>query len=738
MNRKLKRQQEKLARKKGGQPTQDIGTLLNLAGQSFNSGQFASAAQALEKVLKINPDHFDAVNALAIAYANLGRPEKALPYFEKTTLLKPGDANTHYNYGRACEEQGNHDGAIESYRRSVEIDPQNAAGWLNLGNLVLSDGNDAAAEDCYLRALDIDANIAVAHNNLGNLYNRQRRYPEAIERYEQTLALIPVFPETQANLAGAYAEIGEFEKSEEIYRKALEQSPDDAALHYNLGNTLQKLSRLDDALKSFSQAIILQPSYEKAWNNLKYALKARWFDKGEGDWSLKALSEQLGPEIAASPEFAILTSYLSGFRPQTAGDSFKVAMSSLPEQDLTGGGAGSSILPDKLIGLTHFGRSGTGLIHSLIDSHPEISTLPGVYLRGFFNVGVWEKMAGEGWKNLADNFAELYPVLFDAHAPEPVPSRLGEEMPYLGREEGLTAVGENRDESLSLDKEIFLKECKLLLKGLDRVDPRNFLMAIHGAFDKTLGIETPKSTVFYHIHNPDEFAAANFGRHAPDAQMLLMVRDPVENCESWIRPRFEMGDYSKIVHRILSMLFEFDRPVYSRQAAVGVRLEDLKSRPEETMKALCSWMGVEESPTLFEMTAQGKKWWGDPSSPNYVEGQQMSSFGDAETKRSLGDIFSETDRLILSTLFYPFNVRFGYAEADPAGFEKNLEVVGPLLEELMDFEKALVERLGVDADHFKQDADYLLLRAGMTDRWQTLRELKDYPNMIQPLAVISS
>ena len=30
-------------------------------------------------------------------------------------------------------------------------------------------------------------------------------------------------------------------------------------------------------------------------------------------------------------------------------------------------------------------------------------------------------------------------------------------------------------------------------------------------------------------------------------------------------------------------------------------------------------MGISESPSLKEMTAQGKRWWGDPSSPDYFE-----------------------------------------------------------------------------------------------------------------------
>tara|TARA_B100000700_G_scaffold316044_1_gene404947 strand:- start:1413 stop:1568 length:156 start_codon:yes stop_codon:yes gene_type:complete len=37
-------------------------------------------------------------------------------------------------------------------------------------------------------------------------------------------------------------------------------------------------------------------------------------------------------------------------------------------------------------------------------------------------------------------------------------------------------------------------------------------------------------------------------------------------------------------------------------------------------------MGIEETPNLYEMTAQVKKWWGEPVSPDYaVDG--MAPFG---------------------------------------------------------------------------------------------------------------
>ena len=71
-------------------------------------------------------------------------------------------------------------------------------------------------------------------------------------------------------------------------------------------------------------------------------------------------------------------------------------------------------LTDKVVALVHFGRSGTGLLHSLIDDHPEVSTLPSIYLSEYFNHSTWERIISGGWSQMADQFMAIYDVLFDA------------------------------------------------------------------------------------------------------------------------------------------------------------------------------------------------------------------------------------------------------------------------------------------------------------------------------------
>jgi hypothetical protein len=182
------------------------------------------------------------------------------------------------------------------------------------------------------------------------------------------------------------------------------------------------------------------------------------------------------------------------------------------------------------------------------------------------------------------------------------------------------------------------------------------------------------------------------------------------------------------------MLSELDNIVYSRQNAVGVRLEDLKEHPNKTIPALCKWMGIEEKNSLYEMSAQSKKWWGDPSSPDYKK-DGMNPFGKTSISRQVGSILSENDQLILSTLFYPFNVRFGYVEENLEKFKIDLKAIKPMLRNMFDFEHAIMKQAESDVDQFMKSGSYLSFRSTLIRRWDYLDKYLTYANMITPLEI---
>ena len=213
-----------------------------------------------------------------------------------------------------------------------------------------------------------------------------------------------------------------------------------------------------------------------------------------------------------------------------------------------------------------------------------------------------------------------------------------------------------------------------------------------------------------------------------------MVREPLQSSEAWMKKAFHDNQYQKVTNRIIGTFVEIDNIIYHRSNSIGVRLEDLKTHPRKTIPTLCDWLGIAEQESLYEMTAQGKKWWGDPASPDYSK-EGMDPFGKSAIQRKVGAVFSKTDQFILQTLFYPFSVRFGYVEENPEQFKADLQAVRPMLDQMFDFEKTIAKNTHADEEQFMKSGTYLYFRSCLIDRWNVLNEFGTYPNMMQALKI---
>lgn len=61
---------------------------------------------------------------------------------------------------------------------------------------------------------------------------------------------------------------GRFTEAADAYQQARLLSPNDPAVHFNLGNVLYQMGKLVESLDSYRQALRLDPEYAEAWNNL--------------------------------------------------------------------------------------------------------------------------------------------------------------------------------------------------------------------------------------------------------------------------------------------------------------------------------------------------------------------------------------------------------------------------------------------------------------------------------------
>jgi len=179
--------------------------------------------------------------------------------------------------GTANERTGDHAGAERAFRRGLELapgDPEilNALGWT-----LFQSGRSADAVVEYERALATDPKHAKAHNNLALALLDLGRLDEAAQHFDASLVIEPR-AEIYSDLGFTLARMGKTDEAFTAYREALALDPECASAHLNMAVTYVQGGKLAEAEAHYRKALPGRPTAE-THNGLGYVLGRQ----GRGD-----------------------------------------------------------------------------------------------------------------------------------------------------------------------------------------------------------------------------------------------------------------------------------------------------------------------------------------------------------------------------------------------------------------------------------------------------------------------
>ena len=199
----------------------------------FRTKRYTQALQHLNQALDIAPDNASLFYDRAILFQTQGEYKVAIQNYNLTLFLDPYYTNAYLDRGLCFEALGEYDSAFKSYESALAVEPSFASAWYNKGNLLKTKGLFELAHHCYTVAIAINPDFWAAFTNNGlALY--------ALKRYE----------EARAN-----------------YDRAIDISPQTALIYYNKGNTLRSLGNLDLASLCYDKAIEINPKFTEAYAN---------------------------------------------------------------------------------------------------------------------------------------------------------------------------------------------------------------------------------------------------------------------------------------------------------------------------------------------------------------------------------------------------------------------------------------------------------------------------------------
>jgi hypothetical protein len=264
---------------------------------------------------------------------------------------------------------------------------------------------------------------------------------------------------------------------------------------------------------------------------------------------------------------------------------------------------------NRVTAIVHCGGSGSYLLATYLDDHPDIVMLPALmglpiyaFLEAHAALSIWEKLL-------------VYPEFSTLKC----------------RSEGHFFQTPNPAGNFAISVESYYAAIEALYQiyGQHPAEWLNgragFFKLLHIAYTVALGRKSVSSQplMVYAQHWYSDDLAQRLVEDFPDAQFLHPVRDPISGLDSWFDRKLGMLLWSCDDHPELLDSY-FDEAVATAIDLIvnfwdvghvgfagrsrAVRFEDMHLAPEATMRRLAEWLGIAYDPVLVQSTWNGAPW----------------------------------------------------------------------------------------------------------------------------------
>lgn len=301
---------------------------------------------------------------------------------------------------------------------------------------------------------------------------------------------------------------------------------------------------------------------------------------------------------------------------------------------------------NQIVLIGFYGRSGSFFLHSLLDGHPELISMPPIYSSFVVDVAI---------NNFDLSTAEKAYEAFTGHY-----GKLVDEIDYSDRD----ALGNYvRGTNVALDfefsnddvKAAFFEAFHYLENSFDEPKLRLFL-AMHYAFDMVLNGITDfdvlsRKTILFQNHNPVYGSVNWFADRFAHVWYLQAIREPLVGLRSMLRAKIEQGNGQITTNYLASMMAQsfFGATRFKRKNVThrAVKLEDLHILQADILKPVSEVLNIAWNECLLDTTF-GKKAWGNIENRAHIKGFMPES-----QIIDISDMFPAKDAELFNSLMKP-------------------------------------------------------------------------------------
>lgn len=230
-------------------------------------GKLQQAQDQFSKAIELNPSAFQNWNSRGVIFNKLGQYDRAIADFDKAISLNPKYYEAFYHKGQSLFELGQYEEAATLYDKTIALKPDMAEAWFGRGKVCAALERYGEAEICYARALVLKPDFPEASIGYCKVLLVLRRYKEALACCDKSLSLSPELPAVWVWRGTALAELMRYDEALAAFNKALSLDHEMAEAWVGRGDVFARSGRYEEALADFDKALMRNPALALGYGN---------------------------------------------------------------------------------------------------------------------------------------------------------------------------------------------------------------------------------------------------------------------------------------------------------------------------------------------------------------------------------------------------------------------------------------------------------------------------------------
>ncbi len=249
---------------------QNVNALILLSKVYIQQKNIAAAGRLLESAVAGGLDDAKIYLALAEVYEAGGYPENAIPAMRRAIEKEPKNDFYRSRYGLLLVNSKAPAAALVRIEEALKEFPDSASLWFALGIAQFDDNKIPEAQKAFEKALSIDSQLIPALAYLGAVFVEQARYADAVKIYERAIELKEKVALLHYLLGDTLLKMTDIDEKriEAALRRAAELDANLTSAHLTLGRLYVRQARWSEAAVLLERAAKLEPARAETFYQL--------------------------------------------------------------------------------------------------------------------------------------------------------------------------------------------------------------------------------------------------------------------------------------------------------------------------------------------------------------------------------------------------------------------------------------------------------------------------------------